>query len=248
MNPEPNGLVDELRAFSTQRGADLFGVADLAPARDTLVAPGNALMEQLPRAVSVGMRLCDAIVDAHSPDETHRESLYWHHVYGIVTPALDVIAYDIARWLTARGFEAFPVPGSRPFDAEKLTAIFSHKLAAHLAGLGWISKSCLLMTEQFGPRVRLVSILTDAPLQTDPPLDDQCGKCHVCIDTCPVDAFTGAEFRATEGVEMRFDVFKCDEYRRTHACGLCVSSCPKGSPKVRDAKSRRSARGNSAAG
>ena len=47
---------------------------------------------------------------------------------------------------------------------ERQRAVFSNKLAAHLAGLGWIGKSCLLITPQVGPRVRWVSVLTEAPL------------------------------------------------------------------------------------
>jgi hypothetical protein len=66
-----------------------------------------------------------------------------------------------------------------------LKDVRAHKLAAHLAGLGWIGKSCLLLTEQFGPRVRFVSVLTDAPLEAGSPLDKPCGKCQVCIDACP---------------------------------------------------------------
>jgi epoxyqueuosine reductase len=221
-------LTQQLEKFSLDRGADLFGIADLSTARDFLARCGSPEMTQFPHAVSLGMRLNDAIVDKHSPHEPKKQSLYWHHVYDVVTQNLDFLAYDVSRWLMARGFKSLPVPASTPYDFEKLEGIFSHKLAAHLSGLGWIGKSCLLLTEQFGPRVRFVSVLTDAPLEKGSPLEQPCGKCHVCIDACPVSAFTGVEFRTEEGREARFDVFKCSEYRREHPCGLCVSSCPKG--------------------
>ena len=222
------GLNEDLKIFCQERGADLFGVADLTPVRDFITTHGPAAIHSLPRAVSIGMSLNDGIVDAHSPQESRHESLYWHHVYNVVTPALDFLAYDVARWLAGRGYQAFPVPGSTPYDFNKLAGIFSHKLAAHLAGLGWIGKSCLLLTQSFGPRVRFASILTDAPLLTGTPLDKLCGKCHACIDACPVQAFTGIEFKPEEGREIRFDVYKCQQYRREHPCGLCVSSCPRG--------------------
>ena len=228
MKGKEAGLTKELEKFSRQRGADLFGVADLAPARDFIASWGPPMISKYPRAVSMGMRLCDPIVDQHSPNDPRQLSFYLHHVYEVVTRALDLLAYDVTRWLTGRGFKAYPVPGSTPFDLDKLKGIFSHKLAAHLAGLGWIGKSCLLLTDRFGPRVRFVSVLTDAPLETGSPLDRPCGKCHVCIDACPSKAFTGAEFRPEEGREVRFDVFKCSEYRREHPCGVCVSACPRG--------------------
>ena len=231
MKAKESTLTKELEKFSRLRGADLFGVAELAFAKDFIASQCPPSIADFPRAVSLGMRLSDPIVDQHSPDEPCRMSLYWHHVYEVVTRALDFLAYDVTRWLNAQGFRAFPVPGSTPYDFDKLKGIFSHKLAAHLAGVGWIGKSCLLLTDRFGPRARFVSVLTDAPLKTGIPLDQPCGKCHVCIDACPVKAFTGMDFRPEDGREARFDVSKCSDYRKDHPCGLCVSACPKGKPR-----------------
>lgn len=233
MKREAVTLNKELETYARQRGADLVGVAELAPALDFIVAQGGPLVGQFPHAVSMGMRLNDAIVDLHSPDEPRRNSLYWHHVYDVVTPALDRLAYDAARWLAGQGFQALPVPASVPYNFEKLQGMLSHKLAAHLAGLGWVGKNCLLLTERFGPRARWVSVLTDAPLETGSALDRRCGKCRACVDACPAGAFTGVEFKATEGRQVRFDAFKCSEYRRDHPCGRCVSSCPVGSARKR---------------
>jgi epoxyqueuosine reductase len=233
----PNSvLTQELGAFARQKGAELFGVADLAPAREFTTFQGNPIMDQFPRAISMGMSLNDFIVEGHSPTEPRRQSLYWHHVYDVVTPALDFLAYDVSRCLKDRGFKTFPIPGSTPYNFEKLEGIFSHKLAAHLAGLGWIGKNCMLLTDCFGPRVRFVTVLTDAPLLTGSTIDKPCGKCQVCVNACPVKAFTGREFQADEPRENRFEAFKCSEYRREHPCGICVSSCPMGSRSVRKGK------------
>jgi epoxyqueuosine reductase len=228
MNRNAASLNEELESFCRNRGADLVGVADLIPVRDFILSQGPSMLGQFPRAVSMGIRLNDWIVDSHTPDEPRRHSLYWHHVYDVVTRSLDFLAYDVTRWLISREFQAFPVPGSTPYHFDRLLGIFSHKLAAHLAGLGWIGKSCLLLTEPFGPRIRFVSVLTDAPLESGAPIEQPCGRCHVCIDACPVKAFTGVEFNPAEGREARFAVQKCSEYRREHPCGLCVSTCPKG--------------------
>ena len=53
-------------------------------------------------------------------------------------------------------------------------AAFSHVVAAYYAGMGSIGDSHNLITKEFGPRIRLVSILTDAPI---PP--DYAGKQHL---------------------------------------------------------------------
>ena len=232
MHSEKTSLTQQLENFSRERGADLFGIADLMPAHDFVVSQGGPQLGQFPLAISMGMRLSDEIVDLENPNEDRRQSLYLHHVYNVVTPALDFLAHDIARWLAGRDFKAFPVPGSTPYNFQRLEGIFSHKLAAHLAGLGWIGKSCLLVTAPFGPRVRFVSVLTDAPLNAGSILDRKCGKCQVCVDSCPVNAFTGAEFKDTQGRESRFDVFKCSEYRKNHPCGTCVAVCPIGKKRI----------------
>jgi epoxyqueuosine reductase len=231
-------LTRQLEEFCVDHGADLFGAGDLAPAREAIVAQGGPLVEPFPRAVSLGMRLSDDIVDAHDPNQKHRESLYWHHIYDVVSTSLNFLAYDVGRWLNAKGFRALPVPASLPYNLAKLEGVFSHKLGAHLAGLGWIGKSCLLLTREFGPRVRFVTVLTDAPLDTGSPVDHPCGECRVCVEACPVKAFTGVEFRPEEPLRARFDAPKCSEYRRDHACGVCVSTCPTGKPKRRAARGR----------
>ena len=221
-------LKRRIESLVYQNGADLFGVADLEPAREFVVAQGGEAVGKFPRAVSIGMRLSDAIVDQHSPDEKIENSLYWHHIYRVISPALDFLAQRVQREIQADGYQAFPVPSSMPYNREALKGILSHKLAAHLSGLGWIGKSCLLITPDFGPRVRFATVLTDAPLSPGNPMDGECGKCRACIVACPVQALKGIEFQPTEPVEARFDTRTCEEYRRTHACGLCVARCPIG--------------------
>jgi epoxyqueuosine reductase len=241
MNSEKAMLTQELETFCRQRGADVFGVANLGPARDFISSQGHIQDGGLPRAVSLGMALNDTIVEEHNHSDPWPKSQYIHHIYEVVTRSLDFLAYDVSRWLTDRGFEAYPIPGSTPYDFKKLEGILSHKLAAHLAGVGWIGKSCLLVTERFGPRVRFVTVMTNAPLQTGTILDKPCGKCHVCVDACPVSAIKGVEYRAGEGRDVRFDAGRCRDYRKEHGCGLCVSTCPTGSREVRRKKNAKRA-------
>ena len=136
-----------------------------------------------------------------------------------------------------------PIPAAKRVDSERICAVFSHKLAAHLAGLGWIGKSCLLVTPQAGPRARWATVLTDAPLAaTGAPMDERCGECVQCVEICPMQAFTGAPFRAEEPREKRFDARKCERYfdamkakdTETAVCGLCLYVCPYGNKSTRE--------------
>ncbi len=229
-------LTNELENFSRQKGADLFGVADLKPASGFLASHGEPIASTFPLAISIGMQINDTIVENHDPNEPRGKSLYWHHIYDVVSEALNFVAYDVSRFLSNRGWDTLPIPASMPYNLKKLQGVISHKLPAHLSGLGWIGKNCLLLSRKFGPRVRFASVLTNAPLVAGEKMDKKCGKCTICIDACPVNAFAGVEFNPSDDVDVRFETAKCYDYRSKHPCGLCVSTCPLGE----NAKKRRS--------
>jgi epoxyqueuosine reductase len=236
-------LTNELDIFCREKGADLFGIADLGPAHAFLSSCGDPIVKGFPRAISIGMQINDTIVENHDPNEPRGKSLYWHHIYDVVSESLNFLAYDVSRWLADRGWDVLPVPASMPYNLKKLQGVISHKLAAHLAGVGWIGKSCLLLTSEFGPRVRFTTVLTDAPI-TGPltggaAKDKKCGKCEACIDACPVSALAGVEFTPADDVGIRFDTAKCSDYRVKHPCGLCVSACPIGERSKKRRRQRK---------
>jgi epoxyqueuosine reductase len=145
----------------------------------------------------------------------------------------------IAKKSQEAGYRAYPIPASQTVNPRKLEGAFSHKLAAHLAGLGWIGKSCLLITPEHGPRVRLATVLTDAPLKPGTEMPDHCGDCRKCVEICPVRAFTGVTFDPSQPRDVRFRAQLCNDYsdRRSRflgegLCGLCVYVCPYGAHRT----------------
>src|SRR4030042_5597859 len=104
---------------------------------------------------------------------------------------LDDIALRLSNLLVSDGLAAYPIPASQRNGRDRMQSIFSHRMAAHLAGLGWIGKNCCLITPIAGPRVRLVTVLTDAPLAPGSPMDSRCGDCTACVDACPPHAIKG---------------------------------------------------------
>ncbi|MHB1413874.1 MAG: 4Fe-4S binding protein [Chloroflexota bacterium] len=226
-------LKDELRALAGQNGVDLFGVADLTPAADFMVRQGGTFLARFPRAISIGLPVTRGMVE---PLQDHANGLvathYHYYIYEIVNRQLNAVALMLANRLEAAGHAALVVPASVVADKEKLVGMFSQKLAAHLAGLGFIGKNCLLVTPQYGGRVRLATILTDADLSDDAPGEGSCGECRACVDACPPRAFTGVEFRPEDPREVRFRAELCDRYmgyrEKTvgkRVCGLCVLAC-----------------------
>lgn len=207
-------LNEDLRHIVDAQGLDYFGIADLCSVRVAVLKQGGHHIAGFPAAISVGIRLMDSIVNLlPKQDELAVKVSYRHHAYEVINFRLDLVASVISGYLQRLGFRAFPIPASKQVDDRRLCADFSHKLAAHLAGLGWIGKSCLLITREHGPRIRWATVLTDAPVEpTGKTTEQQCGDCRECVDICPVRAFTGKPFRKSESREARFDARRCTKY------------------------------------
>jgi epoxyqueuosine reductase QueG len=176
-------------------------------------------------------------------EDHHNEGLirsYQWHVYQVTNRFLDGAAHRVVKMLQAAGYQAYPIHASQYHNIDRLNGITSNKMAAHLSGLGWIGKSILLVTPEFGPRVRWATVLTDAPLQPGMPMERRCGECTQCMDICPVSAFTGADFDTGKPRETFFNARACADYARHrhktvmskladgNNCGLCVFVCPHG--------------------
>ena len=231
-------LRGRLDALAKDMGATYFGIADLASARQHISEQGGESLTKFPRAVSHGFVLADGIVDTllHHEDIGALNS-YWYYVYQIVNPHIDSISLMLAQSLDRAGFRAFVVPSSQLVDSTRLAGVFSHKLAAHLAGLGWIGKSALLITPQHGPRVRWGTVLTDAPLEAGTPMAEMCRDCDACVKGCPAHAFTGQVFDQPKPRSEIFAAQACHGYLqkqeqpRHKSCGMCVYICPFGRHK-----------------
>lgn len=64
------------------------------------------------------------------------------------------------------------------------------KPLGHKAGLGWIGKNTLLLSQEGGSWFFLGEILTSLELPLDTETEqNQCGKCKACMTCCPTDAF-----------------------------------------------------------
>jgi epoxyqueuosine reductase QueG len=235
-------LQANLNKMADELGADFLGIADLSPAQEAIAKHWEKVAAEFPRAISFGIALPHDIVDQQPNRFSSNVALnYNHHAYDIINQRLDHIASRLSSVLQKEGNRSMPIPATQEIIYnEALYGIFSHKMTARFAGLGWIGKCCLLVTPNVGPRVRWGSVLTDAPLKaTEKLMKDGCGDCHECVDICPTKAFTGEPFRAEDPREIRYNAHKCDEYlsklEKTSAigvCGMCLYVCPYGKNRI----------------
>lgn len=229
-----SNYTDQWKADIAGWGADLVGVADLAAMEGIEVSPAG-LLDGFTRAVSIAVRLPQAVCD----EIDDRPTPAYAKAYAAANDLLDHIARQTAEALQRDGRRSLPIPASQVLDRETWTASISHKAVARMAGLGWQGKSLLLVTPQFGPRVRLSTILTDAPLVADGPVKNRCGSCKVCHDACPAGAIKGVRTRDRyRNREEAVDLARCAELLTerfaklpgigSSICGVCVKVCPFG--------------------
>jgi epoxyqueuosine reductase QueG len=221
----------ELKESILADGASIVGIADIENLEDNFEFDELEL-KKYARAISIGLKLPDSIIDNIEDGPT----LEYAQLYRDANKELDRIATNLENKLRELNYLALAIPASKRYNHEKLAAIFPHKTAAILSGLGWIGKSALLISFECGPRVRLVTVLTNAVLEADKPQkESNCGTCNNCVEYCPAEAITGELW--IFGVERSkiFDAYKCKKHTSKMKkevgetiCGICIAVCPFG--------------------
>ena len=143
-----NELDRQLRDAASLLEIDTFGIADLNQAKDFIRIQGGENISSFPRAISMGIRLIDAIVDELCRHEELTAIYTYKALYNTTNAKLDKAAHSIAKLIQKAGFKAYPIPASQLVNPPKLEGAISHKLVANLAGLGWIGKNCLLISTE----------------------------------------------------------------------------------------------------
>ncbi len=229
---------DELQKLAKNHMVSYFGVADLSKVESAVIDQAGTGIGNYPYCITMGIALPREIVDRLPYREQYNDALnYKLFAYDVINQRLDLAASVLTSYIQEKGYRVLPVPASGTIDHDRICGSFSHKLGARLCGFGWIGKNCLFITPENGPRVRWVSILTDANLQPTGKdiMEPQCGKCTACADICPANAIKGRGFNEAESRETRFDAHKCEEYfdsltsaGKLYVCGMCLYACPHG--------------------
>ncbi|MCX5687800.1 MAG: 4Fe-4S binding protein [Candidatus Omnitrophica bacterium] len=214
-------LKDELKKFAQDLGISLFGVACVNAIKKEFIFSDETLRD-LDYTISLGLRLSDGVLEDITSFPT---KIYYHH-YRQANAILDQIAFKVSNFIQSKGYKALPVPASQIVDWAKQTSHLSHKRIGELAGIGFIGRNNLLVNPDLGARFRLVTILTNAPLEPDDKIKDDCGECMACISVCPAGAI--------KEKKEDFDHIKCfeklKEFRDKRLvdqfiCGVCVKAC-----------------------
>jgi len=218
---------EELRKIAKMNGADLVGFADMRELKGFFTYT-DELTKDLPYGVCLAVGLDKwGRYDSSTEDD-------------FSFPLLEHVAREIKKGVERMGFSAkIILPDKRVAHNSPLywRGEVSHKAAAKTAGLGWIGRSTLLVTPEFGPRVCLATVLTDMPLPAGKPMKNKCGSCKMCAISCPLRVLKGPRFvDHPREVGDAIDVKKCGALvNRTWAdgsiCYECMLACPIGKKK-----------------
>ena len=209
---------------------DAVGIANLADWKGTKLE--ETALRLLPEARSVvvfAMEIYSEILDHTSHERVlgaaSMNDLFVQdadYLYGRLTKA----AYDTARFSHKIGLRALPLPARNcPQDGRFLEAVFSYKHAAQATGLGKIGWHSLLITPDFGSRVRLSCCLTEAELEPTAAVSKPliCGSCRICLDNCPA----GALSEPQAGGQYVINKFACTTFlNASGGCAECMRLCP----------------------
>jgi epoxyqueuosine reductase QueG len=229
-------LKKKIIRFCRERGVDLIGFAPVERWDEAGEVPADfrprAIWPPAKTVIVLGLEMPLPIVET-TPSVVHME------MYKTANAELDQLAYDLTRYLNRLGHASFFLPrdgyGSMRALRENNRAAFAHIPAARYGGLGTIGASHNLLTPEFGPRVRFVSVFTSAQIPPDPMIEkDLCIKCEACAKCCPKKAIRMRPDRVIGDYDDQACLEMAEELvaRRCFPCGICTKVCPIGKDRT----------------
>ena len=141
------------------------------------------------------------------------------------------LGWSVRKFLSELGYRSFATGNDVALSVPYAVA----------AGLGEAGRNGILITKEFGPRVRLLKVFTELELKPDKPkvfgAAEFCRKCRRCAESCPGKAISFSDDRTCEGptisnnpgVEKWYlNPEKCWGFwvENGGACSNCITSCP----------------------
>lgn len=215
-------LTDEVKKLLYDCGADLIGIGDMSEVENCHFKTGISIAVALSKNIIIDLQ--------KAPTKEY------YDLYHSLNKKLNEIVMAGEDFLKERGFEAYAQTTGRVEVNQKRLSKLPHKTVATRSGLGWIGKNCLLVTSQYGSAIRISSLLTNAPLKCDEPVNQSyCGTCSQCVKNCPAQALKDSLWTVGMPREKIMDIEKCYKKQvevmskntgiKTDLCGKCFAVC-----------------------
>ncbi len=233
---EANELKSAVKQYCLNNGADIVGFAPVERWEEyNEVHPDfrpAGLWEPVRTVIVMGVSMPLPIVET-TPSYLHKAT------YDTANQTLDGLAFNLVRYLNRQGHAAYFFTrdgfASLRLLKDRPKASFAHITAAKYAGLGTIGLNNCLLTPEYGPRVRFVSVFTSTVLPPDPMLEkDLCISCEACVKCCPVDALARVENQVVGSYDLNACLTHHEKLNgyKTPPCGICTKVCPVGKDRL----------------
>jgi len=207
------GYLEELKDYARTIGIDSIGFATV-PRK--YVFRGKAVLHD--KAIVLAMEMDrEKMARAPSPET----AIMVHETYDRLGRA----ANQLAERLRDDGYSAHA--------GHPLMGLALYPPLAQEAGIGWVGANGLLITPDYGPRVRLAAVFTNIenlPVARENDhewVSDFCNHCNICRRECPANAIRQEAELHEDGRITCIDRDKCFPYFVTnHGCSICIKVCP----------------------
>lgn len=230
----PEEATERVKGLALHLGADLVGIAEINPLwvystrghikDDNWERWGSEIELSHPYAITFAIEMSRDMVwtAPHTPSVVES---------GLAYSQVAFVAAELASFVANLGYSAT----ANHFQHYDVLLV---PMAVD-AGLGEPGRLGLLMTKEFGPRVRLGCVTTDLPLIPDGPVDigveDFCRVCKKCAHCCPSKSIPFDDPREVNGtLRWKVNAETCFEYwaRVGTDCCLCMRVCPWSHPRT----------------
>lgn len=227
----PNREAREIKRLARFFGADLCGITHIDPRWHYTQRPDTKAMKPVPNDLPAG--LTHVIVMGHEMDKSLVDT-YPSALAGAATGREysheAAIVMQLAAYIRNLGYNAVA-----SMNDTALVIPYAIK-----AGLGEYGRNQMVLTPEFGPRVRFSKIFTDMPMAVDAPRDlgltRYCHGCTLCADACPPKALPkgapdlgGGSPSTIKGVrKWSANCEACFGYwaKLKTDCAICMRVCP----------------------
>ena len=190
MNMNKRELTEKVKRLIYGMGADMVGIAPISrfDGQSHMLHP----LAHLPEAKSVicfGIHHPDASVEfCGEPNPNFPQAFQ----IGMI-PKLDTMCYRVAKMLEKEGYPTVAQPCTTYWRHRRYkdipyehAATFSHMAAFVACGLGEYGYHGMVLSPEYGPRERIISLITSAELEYDPLYegDPLCDGCMMCAKHC----------------------------------------------------------------
>jgi reductive dehalogenase len=229
--PDPTHNARHIKEIARFMGADLVGVCEL---REEFVYTHRGNVADYPKGklgepIENTHRYAISIAKAMDQRRTKiSPSLIENAETGLRYAELALTSSMLAAYLRELGY---PARAHHMLNEEVL-----HQPIAVMAGLGELGRNDSVISDRFGPAMRLATVTTDFPLAVDAPIDigvrQFCESCGKCADNCPATAIAKGPMTERRGiVKWHLNGERCYKFWNSNpqawtSCANCLKSCP----------------------